>query len=695
MTFNNSNFIVVETPFPSPSHCVNSATTGLVWCEGDVKIEALPVMFTTATVSSITAIASTGAVGTDATAADGFNITLQKAATPAPSSVALVENPNVTFTITSLTAGGQPGPACINPDPVLNPPPNCGVVANINLLVLAAPFRLDNVAPMVTAFDLTPDSLPGLACNPLFPGTPTPNACYVSELFGFNTTQLVKNGPFFTLTDAGVGSPTVMFQAGPVGSLVPVTTGGDLAESVTSNAYIAQATAMDALENTRVVYASPAGLGQTTTTGAQTFGVDTTAPSSGPITGLANNSTNPAAIAPAYTVGPAIDAGVGPSGFLPNPFRVIVERHLPAGVTCFLPDNVWAGNTTPCLTSGGLPIYQVDDGLVDVPAGLPPAAGTEGYWHLIVHAIDAAWPGNMSADSQRLTLLDVTAPVVGGISAPASLPGGQPATFTTPLVDNVDLGTLSPFLTYASGHNFQWPAVTLGAYGYADGLVSAATGTFSVASFVRSVEGTSAAGRANALPQAATTVTFDVTDVATNLTSAALGITPAVVFGAGGIIPALGTAATGAAAVDSATFNPVNVAHGNFVHLAPNPVQVCQGGATACGTTPPATTVLSVTMTGPNATFANPFTQVQFYYQDPVNARWYLVGTGTPAPTDITVTSTRTWTYSFTWNVTGLTDSAGNPLVNAAVPLVAVGVHASGSAIISTGTPQTIDITAT
>jgi hypothetical protein len=100
-------------------------------------------------------------------------------------------------------------------------------------------------------------------------------------------------------------------------------------------------------------------------------------------------------------------------------------------------------------------------------------------------------------------------------------------------------------------------------------------------------------------------------------------------------------------------------------------------------------------MTGPNATFANPFTQVQFYYQDPVNARWYLVGTGTPAATDNTVTSTRTWTYSFTWNVTGLTDSAGNPLVNAAVPLVAVGVHASGSAIISTGTPQTIDITAT
>jgi hypothetical protein len=100
-------------------------------------------------------------------------------------------------------------------------------------------------------------------------------------------------------------------------------------------------------------------------------------------------------------------------------------------------------------------------------------------------------------------------------------------------------------------------------------------------------------------------------------------------------------------------------------------------------------------MTGPNATFANPFIRVEFYYQDPVNARWYLIGVGAASASDNTVTTTRTWTYSNTWTVTGLLDSAGNPLVNAAVPIVAVGVHSTGSAIISTGTPQTIDITAT
>ena len=709
MTFNNTNFIFAE--MASPTHCVNSATTGLVWCEGDVTAELLPVMFTGETVSSITLTSSTGATATDATASDGFNITLQKATTPGASSVAAVEDPNVTFAVTSLTAGGQPGPRCVNPDPTINPQPACGNTANLNVWVMAAPFRLDNVAPTVTRFDITPggglpnpaDSI-GLGCNPTFPVPASPNACYVNETFDFNTTQTVQQTvagpvttlvPYFVMTDAGVGSPAVTFQAGPSGTLAPATSAADLAESVTSNAYILEATATDALDNQRVVYAGPNGLPQTTVTGAQTFGVDTTAPSSGPVAGLADNSTNPAAVAPAWTVGPAIDAGVGPSGFLPNPFRVIVERHLPASVTCFLPDDVWAGNTVACTTTAGVPNYIKDNGLVDVPAGLPPAPGTEGYWHLIVHAVDAAWPGNFSSDSMRLTLLDVTAPVVGGISAPASLPGGQAASFTAPLVDNVDLGTLDPFLTYTGGTVFQWPSVTLGAYGFADGLVGAATGNFNVTNFVRSIEGTTAAGRANATPNAATTVTFDVYDVAQNLTSAALGITPAVVFGAGGIIPALGTAATGAAAVDSATFNPTNALHGNFLHLAPNPVQVCQGGATACGATPPATTVLSATMTGPNATFANPFTQVQFYYQDPVNSRWYLAGTGAAAATDNTVTSTRTWTYSFTWDVTGLTDSAGNPLVNAAVPLVAVGVHASGSAIISTGTPITIDITAT
>jgi hypothetical protein len=210
-----------------------------------------------------------------------------------------------------------------------------------------------------------------------------------------------------------------------------------------------------------------------------------------------------------------------------------------------------------------------------------------------------------------------------------------------------------------------------------------------VSGFVRSVEATLGTGRAGGAVNEASAVDFDVFDVATNTANATVNITPAVQFAAGGAIPSLTAVPT------DVIFAPANVVHGNFIHQAPSAPQVCQGTAAACGATPPASTVLSATMTGPNSTFANPFIRVEFYYQDPVNNRWYFIGAGTASASDNTVTSTRTWTYSYTWTVTGLTDSAGAPLVNAALPIVAVGVHSTGSALISTGTPQTIDITAT
>jgi hypothetical protein len=100
-------------------------------------------------------------------------------------------------------------------------------------------------------------------------------------------------------------------------------------------------------------------------------------------------------------------------------------------------------------------------------------------------------------------------------------------------------------------------------------------------------------------------------------------------------------------------------------------------------------------MTGPNATFANPFVRVEFYWQDPVNGRWNLIGNGSAAPSDNTVTATRTWTYTVTWTVTGLLDSAGDPLSDTgSINVVAVGVHSSGSAIISSATAQSVTVTA-
>jgi hypothetical protein len=177
-------------------------------------------------------------------------------------------------------------------------------------------------------------------------------------------------------------------------------------------------------------------------------------------------------------------------------------------------------------------------------------------------------------------------------------------------------------------------------------------------------------------------VRFDVRDVATNLATGTLGINGAVQFAAGGAVPDLATISP---VIFAPTTGPTGVEHGNLLSGAPSAATTC-ALATGCGTTP-ASTVLTATMTGPNSTFANPFVRVEFYYQDPVNSRWYLIGTGAPSASDNTVTSTRTWTYSFTWTVTGLTASDGTAFAatpGTAIPVVAVAVHSSGSAVATT-----------
>lgn len=429
------------------------------------------------------------------------------------------------------------------------------------------------------------------------------------------------------------------------------------------------------------LYAGPtAATPLTSATGAQLHGVDSTDPTA-TVGGLANNSINPAAASPAWTISFS-DAGVGPSGFSANPVRVQVKQTNAAGVTCYTGVNPVPG-TVACTTTSGAVNYQTDDGQIDI------VFANQGYWGLDFYVLDQA--KNFSKpNGSRLTLIDVTAPVMGGIAHPSSMAGGTAFSVTEVVTDNVDLDRYVPWFSYGTGHSLEGPITTVGSYGLP--LVSNITATYNVGFFVRALEGTTGTGAVVAGPGIMNLIGFRAWDVAGNTAQQLWGVSPAVLFPVGGTMPSLTTIAP-------TIFDPASVpipgTHGLFVNKAPSPAQVCSGTPTACGSTPPASTVLSATMTGPNATFANPFTSVMFYYQDPASGRWVLIGTGSPSASDATVTSTRTWTYSFTWTVTGLKDSAGNPLVNAALPLVAVGVHSSGSAVISSGTPITIDITAT
>jgi hypothetical protein len=403
-------------------------------------------------------------------------------------------------------------------------------------------------------------------------------------------------------------------------------------------------------------------------------------------TNIPNNSVNFAVTSPAWTISYS-DGGVGPSGFSANPVRVQLKLTRPAGDTCYTPDSPFTVTVIACTTSTGAVNYQVDDGIIDIDYAAVPGT-SEGYVQISGFVVDQA-ANSSSPNFSRITLNDVTPPVAGGIASPSSLPGGQSATFTAGLADNIDLLNFAPSLDYAGGTTFQYPVVTLGAYGVADGLLSTTTGSFTVASFVRAIEATLGTGRAGGAVSEATTVRFDVNDMEpTNTTTSTVGINAAVQFAAGGAVPSLSTGTT------ATIFAPANVLHGNFLHAAPSNASACRGTTAQCTVVTAQSTGLSATMTGPNSTFANPFVRVSYYYQDPVNARWYFIGDGAASASDNTLASTRTWTYSFTWVVTGLLDSTGAPLLGA-IPVVAVGVHSSGTAVISTGTAQAVTITAT
>jgi hypothetical protein len=678
---NNTPFVFVRRTAPTGTSCTLSAA-GVQWCTGDIVFDAVGVSFSgnaNDDVANLTLVGTGTGIGahpgyapfivnatfTDATAP--FQLTLQKATTPAASSIAAMEFAGVGFTVNGLTTGGQPLSGCVVTD--ATPAPlnlGCGVLGG--LVLQAAPLNEDNVAPRVTLLDLTPATL---GCAPA-------TACYVNGVFSFALT----NTGLIASNDPGVGSVTATFSAGPnTSSLLPVVTGNDLPETVTPT-NILQVIACDKLVNCRTLFAGPvAATPLTSSTGAQLFGIDKTNPTAS-IAGLAANSINPADAVPDWTVSFS-DGGVGPSGFSANPVRVQLLKARPAGNTCYTPNNPFTLTVVACLTSSGAINFQSDDGLIDIDFANVPGT-SEAYWQVTAFVVDQA-KNSSTPNISRVTLLDVTPPVSGGISGPSSLPGGANVTFSAGLSDNVDLKQISPSMDYGAT-TFQFAPTVLGAYGIADGLASSVTGNFTVAAFMRAIEATLGTGRAGGVVDEANLVRFDVTDQANNLATATLGINAAVQFPIPGPVPSLNV-------VSATIFAPANPLHGNFLHLAPTNATVCRGTTAQC-TVNPQSTNLSATMTGPNATFANPFVRVEFYWQDPSNGRWVLIGTGVPSASDNTVTSTRTWTYTVTWTVTGIVDATGAPVLGA-VPIVAVGVHSSGSALISAGTAQNVTIAAT
>lgn len=733
LTFNNIDVInAVVTTSKGPAVDQNN----LSWRGGDVVFTLTPAIYsgTANTLSTVTvSLTNSGAASMEGTgtpagcASTGRALplagctaaTVTKTATtstnnaftvtfPASSNFAAgtgvgnIEDPNLTATVSGLTSAGQNfgGNVAVvfNNGPITN-----GTAFTTNQL------RLDNEAPRVTKLDITPATL-GCAPNA---------ACYVNGAFAFSTSKSTysstsTSSTFSNTVDYGVDMQTVTFGAASTAAAAPSNTvsgPGALAESAVSNTYFLSATAVDALANSRTVYATTVAATPSTTAGGanQQFGVDLTPPTqtvSGNGSGVATATAPGANNTFTFT---ASDAGVGPSAI--KQFIVKVEQIQPTGTTCLTPAGALYAGTGSC---GGTAA-----GLTTVTAAGNPAAATvtlpdaSAYYRITVTAQDYA--GNSSTATTVVQLRDFVPPTAGGMATPSSITGGATASFSAPLQDDLDLGDLLPTIGYqenAVNVYLAQPRATIGTYGF-DVFSTTDPGVFTVANFVRSIETTGACvpsvGGAACAPSGvisrATIAQADVRDVAgvqlgdvCPAAAAADGsftqncfqrngaITSAIAFGIGGAGTETSYAAAGrqygTGVNNGGTFFGETTSTGgdpaaNTNVCSNNPV----GANAGCNVVTTTSITLWAQAKGPSQTFANPFASVTFYAIDPLTGRSFPVCvSGAPSAVDNTVNNTRTWTYSCTW-----TPTAASPVPSAAgvYQTFALGVDASGRGLMS------------
>jgi hypothetical protein len=132
--------------------------------------------------------------------------------------------------------------------------------------------------------------------------------------------------------------------------------------------------------------------------------------------------------------------------------------------------------------------FYPSDGEFDTPG----AAGVEGYFRYTAFVADAA--GNLSEELTFWVLHDVTAPDVGGIASPSTITGGESETFTADIEDNVDLGSIQPYVGFGGATYINFPH-TGGPNGYTllndyspESLIDSDDGSITFEAFVRSLE---------------------------------------------------------------------------------------------------------------------------------------------------------------------------------------------------------------
>ena len=609
----------------------------------------------------------------------------------------------------------------------------------------AQPLRVDNLAPRITLFDIRGATLGcgSVACfanNNFVLGQGAANALGQTAAGPLTSTSTAAYSTF----DGGVDLQTTAFA---VGTSAQFTAGAGFANNVTTfgtaspalvestsslscgaatncnNPVIVRAVVTDKLANATTAFASTTGTGSTQAN-AQTLGFDKTPP-----VVTAFTMTNPGAPARTYLDG-SVDkddvdmlvtmqfldtAGTlnaGPAGFPPGTGAVTggtstVIRHNAANQ----PNGTSLGLTA--LTCGPLgPVsstctYTIPDAT---------SATTAGYFVNSTNVIDATVPGgNLSATIVRTYLDDETAPSVAGITAPSSIVGANPVTFTADMSDNVELGDLLAAVGYNTGYFAHTPAActsgaiscaprqVLAAYGLP--LTSAITGASVMYSpFVYSME-TTGAGVLPAGDQAiAQSINFAVRDMAGMVLRAPCPVPPT--DNAAFAVDSLADGSLDgwclqrqnnnvAANINFGTPGPV----ASFTTI--QPTMTSWSVDSTANSTLPATSaaptsgnvLIRATAQGPQGTFLNPFDVVQFYVLDVQNQRWIqLPGSPLVRASDADVVGVRVWRYTLTvpstsWPVENNCFGPATAAVAGASPSTALGcVHAiQGASVVAVG----------
>jgi len=314
---------------------------------------------------------------------------------------------------------------------------------------------------------------------------------------------------------------------------------------------------------------------------------------------------------------------------------------------------VYGTTANGCTIVGG-PSIVIDNG-----------TGTEAYYVLTAKSVDQA--GNASAPVTRVYLIDVTAPVVQGISIPQNLVGGTSQTFTSTATDNVDLQSTNFDIAYSalSGLTLYYQGQSYGP-NYDSTRVTSTAVAATVPFFIKQIQST-AAGAPVALAPAdsgeAASVTVRALDAANLQSVASTAAIPNINI----------SSSAGYSTTDFNTFSVTNAA-----------VSINNG----TGTTKTSVNLTAdVMLNSASAQSApTPFSQVCFFYQqtaagnaaDPTIPTNDYVQIGcVPAPqiTDVAGVS-RTWTYTFTgFDPAKALGTAGT------VNVIAIGVNASGVGI--------------